>query len=508
MYYTPIILFTVLFNRAHNATGFPDVFDPAFAASADASARAACAPRVNDSNVIGYFLDNENSCPPVDGGQKRSVGGGGGDGGAGDVTVLARYLALSPSAPGRVAAEEFLAARGVEGATANVVPSSTRYALQSEFSVAVAKKYFEVTTAAVRRHDPNHLVLGCKFMAVDHLGPVLAVSAPYVDAHALDIYAFSPGLHYLSALYAASRKPFIIAEYGFMARENMNPNKTGPMGGAGPVLDTQVQRGAAWQDFVNKALSLPFVVGLHHFQYMDQPWAPDDHMKYKTNYGIVSINDTEYTEFVSAMRATNANATAAHAAGASGQRCASDKGTWPTGSFRGYVVLAATLLNRGPTAVGRNNRLESEHESHSMRGVDGAPSRCLTAAGDGAVTVGLGQCGPESVWVELTSGVLQHASTGKCLDLDRTAPPDSPGVMLSANCSTSADVEAPSSWEHGADCLVMNFCRWLGNPVCGYEQTCLASVAPQSDIVQTKECIVGDAQSTWAFVATVSDFVI
>lgn len=246
MYYTAIILFATLFNREHNTSGFPDVFDPAFATSADASARLACAPRVNDSMVLGYFLDNENSCPPVSDAKGNSV--------------LDQYLGLAPGAPGHVAAKEFIATHA--GVDIGRMNERLWSAMRAMFSVAVAKQYFEVTSAAVRRYDPTHLVLGCKFMAVDGLAPILAVASPYVDAHALDVYAFTPGIHYLSELYAAagSNKPFIIAEFGFQARENMG-NGTAAMGGAGPVLNTQIERAAAWQDFVGKAISLPFVVG-------------------------------------------------------------------------------------------------------------------------------------------------------------------------------------------------------------------------------------------------------
>ena len=30
-----------------------------------------------------------------------------------------------------------------------------------------AERYFRVTTEAIRRHDPNHLILGCRFAGLD-----------------------------------------------------------------------------------------------------------------------------------------------------------------------------------------------------------------------------------------------------------------------------------------------------------------------------------------------------
>ena len=46
-------------------------------------------------------------------------------------------------------------------------------------------------------------------------------AAPYVDAHALDIYAFTPGVHFTQELYhAGGGLPFIVAEFSFQSRQS------------------------------------------------------------------------------------------------------------------------------------------------------------------------------------------------------------------------------------------------------------------------------------------------
>jgi hypothetical protein len=122
-----------------------------------------------------------------------------------------------------------------------------------------------------------------KFTNGDGLGPLLEAAAPFTDAHALDIYAFTPGIHYMRNLYQlGGSKPFVIAEFGFQSKQSF-VNTSLHLGGAGPLLPTQVERGAAWSNFVGKALALEFVIGYHHFQYMDQP---DDFARARnTNYG-------------------------------------------------------------------------------------------------------------------------------------------------------------------------------------------------------------------------------
>ena len=90
-------------------------------------------------------------------------------------------------------------------------------------------------------------------------------------------------------------------------------------------------------------------------------------------------------------------------------------------------------------------------------------------------------------------------------------PVDSPVLQLTPNCSstTAAAAELPVSWEHGADCMLMNFCRWLGDPACGYEQACVGvggagdradGTAPGSP-VQTTVCDASLPALRWGFVA-------
>ena len=144
LFYSPIIDFTVLYNRRFNTTGFPDVFDPKFNASARDFARDACAPRATDPLVLGYFLDNEDSCPPY------------------PEVALEGFLRMAADSPGFAVA---VAHRG---------------SIES-FAALVAKQYFLITTAAVRAFDPGHLILGCKipcsWAVQSHVGATSALDA-------------------------------------------------------------------------------------------------------------------------------------------------------------------------------------------------------------------------------------------------------------------------------------------------------------------------------------------
>ena len=460
MYYTPIVLFSHQYNVRFNTTGFPDVFDAAFNESAWETARATCGPRAHSSAVLGYFLDNEDSCPPYPEPSGMQLHG-----------ALASFLLLPTSSPGHRLALRYRAQHSTGS-------KAEQAAIRAEFAALVARQYFQITSAAIRHFDPHHLVLGCKFTNGDGLAPLIEAGAPFVDAHALDVYAFTPGVHYMRNLYErGGRKPFIIAEFGFQSRESF-VNRSVHLGGAGPLLQTQAQRAAAWSNFVEKLLALEFVVGYHHFQYFDQPSNPANLRN--TNYGMVSVNDTEYSELLEAMRTTNGDAERTHAAGAAGQDCALDQRTNRLQPFRGSI-------------------------RHNSTGL------CLTAAGISSSHPVLAVCTSASAfsWEELPNGRLRHMTSMRCLDLDRSKSQSSE-LTLTENCSTDIAYEVPASWEHGADCTIMNFCRWLGTPVCGYGQTCLAAVAPLATrsehrigglAVESTLCVPGAPSLAWSFVS-------
>eukprot|EP01048_Picozoa_sp_COSAG05_P011587 COSAG05_NODE_1101_length_5877_cov_9.449983_6_plen_682_part_01 len=460
MFYTPIVDFVVLHNRRFNSSGFPDVFHPQFNLSARDTARRACASRANDSLVLGYFLDNELSCPPY------------------PEAALSAFLRMPPTAPGFAQAMRFQAALSDND-------QETNRKLHASFAALVARQYFRVTTSAIRAFDPNHLILGCKFTNGDGLGPLIAEAAPFVDAHAVDSYAFTPGVHYMRHLYQQGGKlPFVIAEFGFQSYQSFI-NSSIHMGGAGPLLPTQAVRGSAWSDFVRKAVSLEFVVGYHHFQYMDQP--ADPHKLRNTNYGMVSVHDEAYTELLAAMTRTNAEAHEVHSLGAAGQQCKLDQQQVPDGN---------ALLGR-PFRILHNTSGLCVVASATAATAAPAIPLVLVACDDADAN------SSEQTWKELANGRLRHIASARCLDLDRSVSQSSK-VGLTLNCSTDIEVEVPAAWEHGVDCLVMNFCRWEGHPVCGYEQTCLATVGDEQEgevarNVGVALCQVGAASQVWKF---------
>ena len=156
-------------------TGFPNVFAKGFVDYCDRRAHETCRPNRRDPWLVGYFLDNE----------LEWYGSYGDTFGQFDVgsSLLTDAMSLAPRNAARLAAVRLLQRRHATAASFNrawetsiadvreiaALPSLPRPQTPAAQADAVeylrlcAEKYFAITSAAVREHDPNHMVLGCRF---------------------------------------------------------------------------------------------------------------------------------------------------------------------------------------------------------------------------------------------------------------------------------------------------------------------------------------------------------
>ena len=150
----------------------------------------------------------------------------------------------------------------------------------------LAERYFRTTRQATLAADPHHLVFGCRFA---YLPPtaVLNEAAKYLDVISFNCYSTNPGATIRQ--YASVGKPLIIGEFSFRGKDSGLPNSKG----AGPVVETQEQRAAAFETYVRVALRRPEIVGYHWFQHADQPKEGRFDGE-NSNYGLVMVDDEPY----------------------------------------------------------------------------------------------------------------------------------------------------------------------------------------------------------------------
>ena len=275
-------------------TAMPNVFHPDYAAHCDAVAREMCAANCNDADLLGYYIDNELVWQGMRGASM-------------DTGFFDSVRGKGEGHSARRALTEFMRGRGIAGwAAFDALPDGRRKEIKAAFLELAAERYFSITTAAIRRHDPNHLILGCRFAGLD--GAPLAVwkaagrfcdvitfnCYPWADIDRnvmLDVKGGTSLVSRLAAVHALTGKPLLVTEWSFPALDTGRPC----LNGAGQRFRTQAERVRASALFARTLLSLPYVLGYSYFMWVDQPALgtngenPED-----SNYGLVSESGVPY----------------------------------------------------------------------------------------------------------------------------------------------------------------------------------------------------------------------
>ena len=213
--------------------------------------------------MLGYFTDNELRW----GADWRGTN-----------SLLEQYLNMPETAAGYQKAVSFLKGRGH-------ALDSPGAADKSEFLGLVAAEYARVASEAIRRADPNHLVLGCRFALYPGDAAMQAVG-PYFDVISYHSYNSMPPVDRLERITRLAGKPVLLSEFSFKAMDSGLHNTKGA---AKPVA-TQEDRAKGFASYVEALAALPGCVGYHWFQYRDQPKEGRRLDGENSNYGVVKID--------------------------------------------------------------------------------------------------------------------------------------------------------------------------------------------------------------------------
>ena len=243
--------------------GLPDVYSDAFAKEADDRARRQCAPRRDDPWLLGYFPANE---PPFPQKELQTV----------------KLILEGPPSATRAALQKWLAAGDTE-------------ARRKEFVGEAFNRYVEITSAAVKRHDPNHLNLGMRSGGRPTAAEIRTARA--FDVYSVNIYDEEVPAARVKEIAELTGKPVLIGEFHFGA-----PGR-GMAASLVQVRD-QKERGRAYRYYVENAFAMPELVGTHYFQWADQPSTGRfDGENY--NIGLVDVTDRPYPDLVEALKETH-----------------------------------------------------------------------------------------------------------------------------------------------------------------------------------------------------------
>ena len=281
-------------------SALPNVFHPDFAAACEWRARERCAPFKDDPWIVGWFIDNELAWW---GTSKRIESTG----------LYALVSKLPETHSARKVLDGFLAERGLV-----VGPDVPRQA-KVDFLRLYARTYYEKTTAAIRKADPNHMVLGSRYAGLNGAAPVVWEEAgrfcdivtfncyPWADLDrgiVLDAEGGVPMTERLREYHGYAKAPLMVTEWSFPAMDHGHPCLVG----AGQRFRTQAERVEATMLFAKTLLADPHVAGYDYFKWNDQPktgssrFSPED-----CNYGLVNDNGVPYEGITQAFKELHGN---------------------------------------------------------------------------------------------------------------------------------------------------------------------------------------------------------
>jgi hypothetical protein len=277
----PFVAFARLGGAVKNWQGFPDVYSDQFTRSAGEDAVTQCSPLRENRYLIGYFMGNEPHWIT------RSL--------------LDRILQDPESSATQSFVRQFLKERGD-------TPASRETLLEM-----ISRHYFQTIKDAMRKADPNHLLLGTRYdnsilgevdpavVARDHLWmgiagarmePIIRASDVF-DVFSINIYAYQPPRQRILEIANIVKRPIMFTE------GSVSTEARGYSPGVIEVKD-QTERGVGYQYYVEQAASLPAVVGTHYYTWTSTAVTDGWGM-----LGFVDIVDLPYREQVSFAKAAH-----------------------------------------------------------------------------------------------------------------------------------------------------------------------------------------------------------
>ncbi len=249
------------------------VFDPKFEEYADNLANTNVTPFVEERDLLGWFTDNEINFNQD---QLRNL-----------------VKDLPAGDPSRDSALVFAASKGLTENDCISYTSIVTESIKQEFAAKLAERYFRIVSAAIRKYDPNHLILGSRFHGRPRgIQAVVNASHKYMDVTSVNFYdKFAPDEQIANQSWTAD-KPCIIGEFYIKDINVFNTEQSG----AGWYVNSQANRGYFYQNTCLELLKNKCFIGWQYFRFMDDTGS---------NKGIVNTSRTEYTGMTAYMNELN-----------------------------------------------------------------------------------------------------------------------------------------------------------------------------------------------------------
>ncbi len=298
--------YVISVNRKSPCGPVANMFHPRFAEICDKAAKASSRFRTT-KKFLGYYLDNE-----------LNWWGRGNWWECGLLDAVLTQLPKSHTA--RIEAERILG------------ENPDRRVARKIFTERAARIYFSTIRKAIRRYDPDHLILGCRFAGVAGApNEVWRICGEECDVVSVNCYPTAdiekgtlsfgvadgflpPGYKktqewtpvpmevMLKQRYDICRKPLLITEWSFRGGDVGIPRAESN----GQELPTQQARARAIGLFLDSVNNLDYIVGHFFYKWCDERYLAHDGKTVETmNWGVVSMDDTPHDLAVKAFVAAS-----------------------------------------------------------------------------------------------------------------------------------------------------------------------------------------------------------
>ena len=277
----------------------PDVFDPEFPKKLDDLCKSKLPQMSKDRYFIGYFFGNEQPFEkirtvvpqlPEKYAAKRK---------------LAEFLKNRYKTIDKFNQAWRLSAKNFEALLNLKFSPSTRESENDmdDFLALYCDTYGRILRNAVKKYDPNHLLLGFRWMPSTARNKIIVQNlGRYLDVVSINYYTDQIDPNFVTEVSRlAGDKPVLLSEwsYGTTQRGHIN---------AVQIASTQKERGLYYQSYVETAAAINSVVGCHWFEYADQAITgrySASPIVERCNYGLVDITDRPYSQFIQYVAKTN-----------------------------------------------------------------------------------------------------------------------------------------------------------------------------------------------------------
>jgi hypothetical protein len=242
---------------------FPDVFSDEYAKNSIEFAKQ-LAMYKNDPYLIGYFLSNEPQWAFGDNNLAFEMFA------TNQLSATKEKMAewLKSKYNGNISAfngswkQNIKDFKEIPGLVMKESPSSECWNDCKDFSGTMVDNYVKIVCDEVKKIDSNHLNLGMRYAWMS--SELCYRAGAYFDVFSINGYSF-PGPPQTAEITRRSGKPVIIGEYHFGSIDRGLP-ATGIQG-----AENQQARGEAYRYYLEQGFSRPELIGIHYFQWMDQP---------------------------------------------------------------------------------------------------------------------------------------------------------------------------------------------------------------------------------------------